>query len=197
MKVLWVCTELGLPYEHDEAIGGKFGRNQDPDYLAKNPNGLVPTIDDDGFILWESNTIVRYLTAKHNSPLYPKDPQARADVERWMDWRLSVMGGQFGGAFGPLYLQIIRTPPERRDPVVIKTVRARADAAFAILDRHLADRDFVGGQQMTIGDISVGPFAYRWLAMPIEHLPLPNLTRYRDRLIQRPGFQQHVMLPLD
>jgi glutathione S-transferase len=197
MKVLWVCDEIGLPYEHDAEVGGKFGRNRDAEYLAKNPNGLVPTIDDDGFILWESDSIVRYLAAKHDSPLYPRDPRARADVERWMDWRLSVLGGQFGGAFGPLYLQLIRTPPEKRDHALITMVRQRADAAFALLDNHLADRDFLGGKQLSIGDISIGPFAHRWLALPLDHRPLPNLTRYRDRLAERPGYRQHVMLPLD
>src|SRR5215470_9923006 len=106
MKVMWTCAELGLEYEHDEEIGGEFGRNRDPAYLAMNPNGLVPTIDDDGFVLWESNSIVRYLTSKHRSPLYPTDPQQRADVERWMDWRLSVLGGGGGGGglWPPLYL---------------------------------------------------------------------------------------------
>ena len=110
-KVLWCCDELGLAYERED-VGGSFGKNRDPEYLALNPNGLVPTIIDDGFVLWESNSIIRYLAAKHGrGTLYPEDLRARALAERWMDWQLSVLGP----AIGPVFWGLIRTPPGKRD----------------------------------------------------------------------------------
>lgn len=188
-KVMWCCAELGLPFERED-VGGPFGRNRDPEYLAINPNGLVPTIIDDGFTLWESNTIVRYLASVHGGDeFWPSDPRARADAERWMDWQLSVLAP----AVYPVFWGLIRTKPEDRDWDAINAGRDRLAAAFAILDRHLAGRDYVGGTNFTAADIPVGVVAYRWFEMDIKREDYPDLKQWYDRLGQLSEFREHVM----
>lgn len=192
MKVLWTCVELGVPFTRED-VGGPFGRNNEPWYRAMNPNGLVPTIDDDGFILWESNTVARYLAAKYGGGrLWPLGTQARADSERWMDWQLSVLGPAMFGVFWGL----IRTPADKRDANAIEASRQKTIDAFRLLDAHLGTRDFVAGSALTIGDIPVAPFVHRWYALPIERPAMPNLEKYYKRLSERPGYKTHCMLPL-
>ncbi len=192
MKVLWACAELDIPYTRED-VGGQFGKTTEPWYLAMNPNARVPTIDDDGFILWESNSIVRYLGCKYGAGrLWPLGTQARADAERWMDWQLSVLGP----AMTPVFWQLIRTPPEKRDPAAIEASRTASADALKMLEARLADRDFVGGSTLTVGDIPVACMVHRWFALPIERPSLPNLDKYYARLQERPGYKTHVMLPL-
>jgi glutathione S-transferase len=191
-KVLWCCEELGLKYERED-VGGPFGRNRDPEYLALNPNGLVPTIIDGDFVLWESNTIIRYLAAKHNNgALYPTDLQTRAMGERWMDWQLSVVVP----AINPIFFGLIRTPPEKRDQAAIAASRDKLAAAMKILDGALGRSDYVAGASFTVGDIPVGIMTYRWYTLEIERENFPNLKRWYDRLTTRPGFKKHVMIGL-
>lgn len=189
-KVLWCCEELGLKYERED-VGGPFGRNRDPEYLALNPNGLVPTIIDGDFVLWESNTIIRYLAAKHgNDTLYPTDLQARAMGERWMDWQLSVLGP----AIMPIFVGLIRTPPEKRDQAAIAAARDKSAIALKMLDGFLGRSDYVAGASFTVGDIPVGITTYRWYTFEIEREDFPNLKRWYERLSTRPGFKKHVMI---
>jgi glutathione S-transferase len=189
-KVLWCCAELGLEYKRIDA-GLQFGLNKTPDYLARNPNGLVPTIDDDGFVLWESNVIVRYLSSKHGpGTLCPTDLKERFLSERWMDWQITA-----AGPLGIIYRGLVRTPPEKRDNDAIAAAQGRAEALFRLLDTHLAGRDFVETGRFTIGDIPTGAIVYRWLGLGNKREDFPNLARYHDRLAERPPFREHVMLP--
>jgi glutathione S-transferase len=143
-KVLWCCEELALPYRRIDA-GGAFGIVGTPEYRRLNPNGLVPTIDDDGFVLWESNAILRYLAAKHPAgTLWPADPAARAAGDQWMDWSATT----FWPAIRPLFLGLIRTAPDKRDPKVLEDSRRATADALAILDAHLASRDYVAGKNL-------------------------------------------------
>jgi glutathione S-transferase len=190
-KVLWCCGELGVPFSRED-YGGPFGKTKEPAYLAMNPNSLVPTIDDDGFALWESNTILRYLANKQGgSPLYPTDAKRRADVERWMDWQLSTMGP----AITPMFLGLYRTPPEKRDLAGIEASRLRSADAVRILDAQLANRPYVTGDAFTYADLALGIFAgYRWFNFPIERPEFKNAKAWYDRLTQRPAFKEHVMI---
>lgn len=191
-KVLWCCDELGLAYERED-IGGPFGKNRDPAYLALNPNGLVPTVIDDDFVLWESNSVIRYLAAKHGADtLYPTDLRTRAKAERWMDWQLSAVVP----AINPVFFGLIRTPPEKRDQAAIAAARDKLGGAMAILDGELGRTDFVAGDALTVGDIPVGIMTYRWYTLEIEREELPNLKRWYDRLTERPAFKKHVMIGL-
>ena len=190
-KVLWCCDELELPYERVDA-GGAFGGTRDPEYLAMNPTALIPTIRDNGYALWESNTIVRYLAAKYGTnALWLEDPAARAFAEKWMDYQLGTLWPAFRAAF----LGLVRTPPEGRDPDKIQASLESTAEALAILDAHLTGEDYVAGANLTVGDVALGSTVYRWLNMEIERPEMPNLEAWYGRLSARPAYQKNVMVP--
>ena len=187
-KVLWCCGEIGLAFERSD-VGGPFGGNKTADYLALNPNGLVPTIDDDGFVLWESNAIVRYLAAKHASgTLWPTDLRRRADADRWMDWQQTTLAGPMG----VLFRALLRTPPDRIEPAELESAQRRAAAAFAILDAQLARTKYVAGTALTMGDIALGFAPHRWFLLPVERPSLPNVERWYRDLCGQPAYREHV-----
>jgi glutathione S-transferase len=188
-KVMWALAEIGLPCERID-IGGPFGQNREAPYLAMNPNGLVPTLEeDDGFLLWESNSIVRYLAAKHRAEvLEPRDLQARARAASWMDWQLSV----FGPAMTPAFLGLIRTPPEKRDHAAIDESKRKSTDAIAILDGELAKTAFVAGDHFSYGDIAPAVWANRYRQLVPERPPFRNFERWYAALAARPAFRDHV-----
>ena len=191
-KILWCCEELGLAYQRIDA-GRHFGVVNTPEFRRLNPNGLVPTIDDEGFLLWESNTILRYLAAKHApGTLWPTDVQQRALADRWMDWANSTLWP----TMVPLFRAFMRTPEAQRDAAAIEAVRLETVEELTILDAQLARSAFVGGDVFTMGDIAVGCAVWRWMALPVERPPLPNLQRWFDALAARPAYRRVVMLPL-
>ena len=190
-KALWAAEELGLKYERIDA-GLQFGVNKTPQYLAMNPTGLVPTIDDDGFVLWESHSIVRYLASKHGmGTLCPADLRSRADAERWMDWAFAVQT-----AMRPVFWGLIRTPPEKRDPKAIEEGRLKSIETLHILEKSLAGKAYVTGATFTIGDIPVGCEVQRFMRVPIDRPRLPNVEAWFDRLRARPPFAKLVDIPL-
>lgn len=192
MKVLWVCEELALPFEQIDA-GMQFGVVNTPEYAAMNPNRKVPTIDDDGFVLAESNTIVRYLAARHGrEDLLPTDAQARARIESWMDWASFSLAI----AMTPLFWQLIRTPEDKRDPKVIAANATEAERCMRILDEQLAGQPHLAGKGFTLADMPAAAFVHRWLALPIERPALPRLEDYYRRMLERPGYRAHVAGPL-
>ena len=191
-KVLWCADELGVKYERQDA-GLQFGVVNEPWYRKMNPNGLVPTIEDNGLVLWESNTIVRYLAATHGAgTLWPADPGARAASDKWMDWALSTLQSPYRDVFWGL----VRTPPEKRDMDQIEAARQKCSVLFGIVDAALEGKRFLNGEQLTIGDIPLGCFAYGWDAVPIERPAMKNLDAWYQRLGERPAYRRHVMLPL-
>lgn len=191
-KVLWCCEELGVPFERTD-LGGQFGGNKEPEYLELNPNAVVPTIIEDDLILWESNSIVRYIAAKYGEgSLYPTDLRTRAMGERWMDWQLSVLGP----AIFPVFWGLVRTPPEQRDEAAIAAARDKLSAAIKILDSYLGRTEFVAGDAFTVGDIPVGIVTYRWYNMDIEREDYANLKRWYDELCTRLAFEKHVAIGL-
>jgi glutathione S-transferase len=186
---MWAVGELGLPHERID-IGGTFGKNREPAYLAMNPNGLVPTLEEDGFLLWESNSIVRYLAAKYGAgTLEPTDPHARARAGSWMDWQLSVAGP----ALTPVFWGLIRTPAEKRDHAAIEAGKVKSMAAMAILDAQLANTAYVAGDTLTMGDIPVALMAYRFRRLVPDRTGLDNLERWFTTIEQRPAFKEHVL----
>ncbi len=192
MKVLWMCTELGLAYRRIDA-GMQHGVVDTDEYGAMNPNRRVPTIRDGDFTLWESNTIVRYLAARERATQWlPDEPRARADTERWMDWSTSTLAAPMTTVFW----QLIRTPVERRDPAAIERSTAETVRLFELLDRQLQARESLCGATPTVADIAIAPFVHRWLALPIKHPQLSALDAYYRRMMSRPAFRQHVALPL-
>jgi glutathione S-transferase len=189
-KAMWAIGELKLPHQRID-IGGPFGMNKEPKYLAMNPNGLVPTLEEeDGFLLWESNSVVRYLAARHDKDgaLEPKDLRERANASKWMDWQLSVAGPAIFNAFWGL----IRTPPEKRDMAAIEESKKKTTAAMQIMDAQLGKTRFMAGDRFSYGDIPVGIMCYRYRALVPERPATPNLDRWFDTIAGRQAFKDHV-----
>jgi len=189
-KVMWAVGELGLEH-HRIDIGGPFGKNKEPAYLAINPNGLVPTLEEeDGFLLWESNSIVRYLAARHGAgTLEPADPRARARAGQWMDWQLSVAGPAIHDAFWGL----IRTPPETRDSAAIAGSKAKTTDAMKIVDAALGKTAYLAADAFSMGDIPVALVTFRFRQLVPERPPLQNLERWYAAIETRPAFREHVL----
>jgi glutathione S-transferase len=191
-KALWCMAEIGLEYERIDA-GLQFGVVDTPQYRAMNPNALVPTIEDDGFVLWESNVIVRYLAKRYSDgALYPGDLRQRFLAEQWMDWQATVLWPAFRDAFWGL----VRTPPEKRDEGIIAKSQKRTVELWRGLETQLGKTRLVVGDTLTMGDIPAGIAAYRCFSLGIERADLPNVARWYDGLTGRPGFREHVMLPI-
>jgi glutathione S-transferase len=188
-KVMWAVSEIGLPHERID-VGGSFGGNREPAYLAMNPNGLVPTLqEEDGFLLWESNSIVRYLAAKHRAGvLEPSDPRARAQAQAWMDWQLSVLAP----AITPGFIGLIRTSPEKRNHAAIEESMKKTKAAVAILDAELGKNAYLAGDAFSYGDIPVAVMANRYRQLVPERPPLPNFERWFAEIAARPAFKDQV-----
>ena len=180
-KVVWTAQELGLAFQRTEA-GGQFGLVKTPEYMALNPNSLVPAIRDGDFVLWESNTIVRYLLAKHSSgQMYPTDLQERFDAERWMDWQQTT----FNTASRPTFWQLIRTAPEQRDAAVIAASNAAVEVLLARLNAHLANRSYMVGERFTMADIPLACEVHRWFGLPQSRQGHANVERWFDSLRAR------------
>jgi glutathione S-transferase len=187
-KVLWAAEEMTFKYERIDA-GLQFGVNKTPEYLKMNPTGLVPTIDDDGFVLWESHSIVRYLAAKHSAGrLWPTDLRQRAEAERWMDWTYT-----FQREFQrPIFWALVRTPPEKRDPAAIEAARKTCAQLLQIPEAYLANRPYLAGDELTVGDIPLGCHVQLWMRLPLERPAQPHLKAWFERLCERPAFRKTV-----
>ena len=182
-KVVLTAQLLDLPFDRIDA-GGAFGITRTPDYLARNPNALVPTLEDDGFVLWESNAIVRYLCAKHpQGGLYPQDLRARGHAESWMDWQQTTLNNAGRDAF----LQLFRTPEDKRSEQAIAASEAATEPLLALLDAHLGKRAFMAGDALTMADIPIACELHRWWGLPLRHAEHPHLRRWYEGLRQRPA----------
>jgi glutathione S-transferase len=188
-KVLWCADELGIAYERIDA-GQHFGVVDTEAYRALNPNGRIPTLEDGGTVLWESNAIVRYLCAQYGMPcLCPADVRQRASVDQWMDWQAATL---YYPAFRTFYIAHTRTAPEQRDGAHMKRLRAEIVSNLRILEAHLRNREYVGGQDLTMGDIPIGVVLDKWMRLDIERPSMPALERYYERLDTRPAYQRRV-----
>ena len=188
-KVIWALAEMKLPFERID-VGGAFGKTKDPFYLAMNPNSLVPTLEEeDGFTMWESNSIVRYLAAKHQAAvLEPKDPKVRALASKWMDWQLSVLGP----AITPVFWGLVRTPPDKRDPAAIAAGKEKTAVAAKMLDEQLAKTKFLAGDSFSYGDIPAGIMVRRYRDLVPERPKFDNVERWYAAVASRPAFDEHV-----
>jgi glutathione S-transferase len=189
-KAMWAVGELKLAHERID-IGGKYGMNREPKYLAMNPNGLVPTLEeDDGFLLWESNSVVRYLAGKHDQVgvLEAKDAHVRALASQWMDWQLSVLGP----AITPAFWGLIRTPEDKRDMTAIKASQDKTVAAMLMLEERLGKAKYVAGDSFSYGDIPVGVMCYRYRQLVPGRPKTPNLDRWYDAISSRQAFKDQV-----
>ena len=189
-KAMWGVGELGLEHTRID-VGGAFGKNKESAYLAMNPNGLVPTLEEeDGFLLWESNSIVRYLAGKHDKTgvLEPKDAKQRAVASQWMDWQLSVLGP----AITPAFWGLIRTPAEKRDMAAIKAAQEKTTSAMRMVEERLGKSQYLAGDAFSYGDIPVGVMTYRFRQLVPDRPAMPNMERWFAALAKRKAFQDHV-----
>ena len=190
--VMWCIAELGLEYERKD-YGHVFGGVDTPDYLAMNPNGLVPTIvDGSNEPLWESGAIIRYLAAKYGpEEFWPADPDERAQIDKWAEWGKVT----FSPAFTvPIFWAVARTPEAERDWAAIRAAVARLEGRLAVAEAVLERRDFLAGPAFSLADIQLGHLLYRYYDLEIERGDLPALAGYYERLCARPAYREHVMV---
>ncbi len=193
-KVIWALAEMKLPFERID-VGGAFGKTKDPFYLAMNPNSLVPTLEEeDGFTMWESNSIVRYLAGKHaNRTLEPADLKVRARAQMWMDWQLSVMAP----AITPVFWQLIRTPADKRDMKAVETGKEKTIVAAKMMDAQLGKTKFLASDEFSYGDIPIGIMIYRYMQLIPERPATPNLDRWYAAISGRAAFKEQIaVVPL-
>ena len=190
IKATWCLGEIGVDYERID-WGGPFGGNDDPEYRAKNPNGRLPTLEEeDGFTLWESGAVIRYLCAKYSiGDLYPEDLRARAAADKWMDWSSINLA-----AFNSVFLdQFFRAEKKDRDDAKVAEATKKTSALYDILDAHLADNDYLGGDRLTMADFPAGSLTDRWINWTPNRPAHPNVEAYYERLAARPAYQKHVI----
>jgi glutathione S-transferase len=186
-KIAWALIEMEVPFvRHD--IGGQFGYT--PEYLAMNPNRMIPTIQDGDLVLWESNAILRYLADAHAPTFRSDGPTVRAAGDKWMDWQF-----HFADAQRDAFLGCVRHGKDGSDPVVARSAQA-ASAMMAILDAELGRRPWLSGERFGIADIPMGVYAHTFFSLPVSRPDLPHLAAWYARLQTRPGYAETVMIPL-
>ncbi|HCR96413.1 MULTISPECIES: glutathione S-transferase family protein [Halomonas] len=193
-KVRWVLNELEVPFEQIQA-GLQFGVNNTPEYQAMNPNGLVPLLKDDATdsLLWESNTIIRYLAAQYGQGnLWIEQPAKRAQAEKWMDWANSTLSP----AHRVILMGYVRTPEAQRDNAAIEAGMQACEKLFELLDNALANQAWFSGEAFGLGDIAVAPFVYNLWNIGLTWQPRPHLERWYQQLTERPVFRDVVMIPV-
>lgn len=192
-KVMWTLDEIGIAYEHKNA-GGSFGGLDDPAFLTMNPNGKVPVINDENGSVWESNSIVRYLCARHSpGNLWIEDPFARSRADRWIDWAATTLQPSFMSLFWGYY----RTPVSQRNQEVIQLALADCQTNFRLLDSHLAKNDFLAGNRFSAADIPAGTALHRYFGLGLAVEEPPHVMAWFNRLRDRPAFRQQVLVPFD
>ncbi|CAH2901877.1 MAG: Uncharacterized glutathione S-transferase-like protein [uncultured Paraburkholderia sp.] len=189
-KVLWTCAELDLAFEQED-WGAGFRPTSDPQFLALNPNAMVPVIKDGDFVLWESNSIIRYLAGRYRDrgeSLYPGDPCERARCDQWIDWQASELNRSWSYAF----LALVRQSPAHRDARQIESSRANWAKHMAIVEGQLQRTGaFIAGNAFSLADIPIALSINRWLETPIEHDDLPAVAAYMTRLAERDGYREY------
>lgn len=191
-KVAWCLDEIGAPYERKEA-GREFGVVGTPDYRAMNPNGLVPTLQDGGVVVWESNAILRYLCARFpHAGFWPADVAARAQADQWMDWQQTTLNK----AIGPAFMNLVRTAPDKRDMAAVAASVAATEKAVALLDAALGASPWLGGGDFGMAEFAVAPHVHRWFNMDFARAERPNLRRWYDATMARPAAAAVLALPL-
>lgn len=187
-KVLWTCVEIGVPFQQEQ-WGSGFQSTDAPEFRALNPNAMVPVIKDDDFVLWESNTICRYLACRHGrDDLLPVAPQQRARVEQWMDWQ----AGELNNAWRYAFMALVRNSPLHTDRAALASSISNWNRHMGMLDAQLAKTGaYVVGADFTLADIVLGLSVNRWLMTPITRPDYPALSDYLERLGRREGFRVH------
>jgi glutathione S-transferase len=188
-KVIWALGEIGIAYERID-VGGRFGGLDSESYRALNPNRRIPTLEDDGVVVWESNAVVRYLCARYSEGVFwDQDPGKRARVDQWMDWMQTTLGPDFFAVF----FAVVRTPPAQQDRKAISGLLTALAERYRLLDEQLEGKRFLTGDQLSMADIVIGATLYRYYEMEIDRPPLKRLAGWYERLGERPAYRNSVM----
>ena len=191
IQVLWTLAELEIDYQR-HSIGTQDGDLETEEYKSLNPNSKIPTIRDNGFVMWESHAIIRYLARQYGlGTLYPDDPQKAAMSDQWMTWSTD----SFMGTFFPVFWQLVRTEESESDYKKIAEMAKQSSEILQILEDHLVKNNFVAGEQFTYGDIPLGVLIHKYFVLDIERPSLPGIEAWYERLSKREPFQEHAMQP--
>ena len=191
IQLMWTVGELDLEYVRHN-VGGSFGGLNSDEYGNLNPNRLVPTIVDDGFVLWESYAIIRYLCRRYGfGSLWPEDPCQSGLADQWMEWTSS----RFMGTFFPAFWNLIRTPKDKQDLEKVSTAAKDTGVLLQIIESQLEGNEFLIGDALTMGDIPLGSMMFKYFNLPIERPSLPNIERWYARLSERTAYCEHAMNP--
>ena len=189
--VMWACAEVGLDVERID-LGGSFGGNDDPEFRAMNPNGLIPVLKDGDTVLFESAAIVRYVAARYGSPTFwPSDPAQRAELDVWAEWTKTTL---CPAIIYNIFWTLIRTPAAERDWDNFKVQVTKTGELMTVADSRIGNNAFLAGDDISFADIMFGHVLYRYYTLDFDRLPLKNLQDYYDRLTQRPSYQENVMV---
>ncbi|CDO59867.1 Uncharacterized glutathione S-transferase-like protein [Candidatus Phaeomarinobacter ectocarpi] len=192
-KVMWLIGELGLEHTHIDA-GSTFGGLDTPDFLARNPHGKIPVIEDENGAVWESHAILRYLAAQHDGDTWwPADPYKRSVQDRWIEWATTTLQVSLLEIFWAYY----RTPEDKRNAAFLKGAFKRCHAGFTALNAHLEGTPYIAGDSLTLADMPAGATLFRYLTMPIDRPSLPHVEALYARLSEREAYRTHVMVPYD
>ena len=191
IQVLWTLSELGVEFKR-HSIGTETGDLETREYKSLNPNSKIPTIRDNGFVMWESHAVIRYLARQYGlGSLYPEDPQKAAISDQWMTWSTD----SFMGTFFPVFWQLVRTEEKDRDYTKIAEMAQQSGDILKVLNEHLIHNNFVAGDQFTFGDIPLGVLIHKYFVLDIKRPPLPGIEVWYQRLKERPAFREHAMQP--
>ena len=191
IQVLWTLAELGLEYKR-YSVGVSSGDLDTDEYRALNPNSKIPTIRDNGYVLWESHAIIRYLAREYGlGTIYPSDSQQAALSDQWMTWSTD----SFMGTFFPVFWQLVRTEEAQRDYDKIAEMAKKSSDILRTLEGHLINNNFVAGKELTYGDIPLGVLIHKYFVLDIDRPSLPGIEAWYGRLCEREAFQEHAMQP--
>ncbi|TCB78767.1 glutathione S-transferase family protein [Acinetobacter sp. ANC 4173] len=184
-KVLWLCDELDLPYQRED-WGRGFRSPQESEFLQLNPNATIPVLIDDELILWQSNSIIRYLAnAYAGTALYPTEPKTRALIDQWIDWQ----GIELNNSWVYALMHLIRNSPEHQDLQEVEKSIQAWNSMMLILENQLANTQaYVAGQQFSLADIPIGLSVQRWYLTPFDKPDTPHIKNYYDLLSQREAY---------
>ena len=191
IQLMWTVAELNLEHVRHN-LGGSFGGLDSPEYRSLNPNGLVPTIDDNGFVLWESYAIIRYQCHQYGKgSLWPDNPQTVALADQWMEWANS----RFMPVFFPVFWALIRTPKEQQNPDKIASMAKDSAELLQIVEKQLQGKAYITGDTLTMGDVPLGSLMYKYYTLDIDRPSLPNIESWYKRLSERSAYREHAMNP--
>lgn len=188
---MWTVAELGLAHERVD-WGGAFGGNDQPDYRAMNPNGLIPVLKDGDTVVWESPVILRYLAARYgDEQFWPTDPAKRARLDMWAEWIKTSVCPEL---IYKVFWHLVRTRPADRDVAVVNAGSKALQALMPRLDARLAEAPYLGGDALCFADIMAGHVLYRYMTLEFDKAETPNIDAYYARLTDRPAYRDHVMV---